>query len=272
MPTAYLQLPDHMSDRSHAFSDGCAQLGFVVNLGSPVSRLRHDDVVITWNLSARSYHSAQMAREGGGAHIVAENGYTGFDEHGQQHYAMALEGHCGSGRWFAPDDSRLKKLDIDFQPWRNTAHRKALVAEQRGIGSSLMKSPAHYGTSIVRELQKRGVEGIIRPHPGAVKDANGPLMEALDGLDSLVVWSSNCATEALINGVPVYYSAPHIITAGAASKFATYGNHNFTDEARYAAFSRLAWAQWTLDEIASGEAIDTLLQVHRGRLPACPKV
>lgn len=272
MPAAYLHLPDHFSDRSQAFVEGCSRLGFDVNLGSPVSRLRHDDLGVVWNLTGRSNHAAQMAREGGGALIVAENGYTGTDQNGHQYYALALDGHCGSGRWYAPDDSRLQILDIDFKPWRQTTTRRALIAEQRGIGSPLMRSPAHFGATMTRELAKRGYNGFVRPHPGANKDANGPLLESLEDKDCLVVWSSNCATEALINGIPTYYNAPHIITAGAAAKFATLDNHNFTDEARRIAFSRLAWAQWTLEEIADGVALDTLLQVHRGQLPSCQSV
>ncbi len=250
---------------------GLEILGFRVLAGQPSTPLRHDDVVVTWNLLARSSLSAEMARQGGGALIVAENGYIGKDENGFQYYAMALDGHCGSGRWYAPDDSRLEALQLDFKPWRTEKTRKVLLAAQRGIGAPLMRSPPHWDTTTLRELLKRGYEGRVRPHPGVDKEGGVPLLEDLEGMEAIVVWSSNCATKALLEGIPAYYSAPHIVSAGGAARLQHIGQHNFTDEARHEAFARLSWAQWSLAEIASGEAIDTLLQVHRGRLPACRK-
>ena len=271
MPTAYLHLPEHVAERRLAFTTGLENLGFRILAGQPSTPLRHDDVVVTWNVTARSSLSAEMARIGGGAHIVVENGYIGQDESGWQYYAMALDGHCGSGRWYAPDDSRLDALQLDFKPWRDTPTRQVLLAAQRGIGSPLMRSPPHWDTNTLRELTRRGYEGRVRPHPGVDKEGGTPLLADLEDMEAIVVWSSNCATKALVNGIPAYYTAPHIITAGAAAKLQHIGKHNFTDEARHEAFARLSWAQWTLAEITSGEAINTLLQVHKGRLPACRK-
>lgn len=271
MPLAYLHLPDHVKERRQAFADGVRALGFSPVEGPVRAPVTSDDLVITWNLTARSTQSAQRAREQGAAHIVVENGYVGLDQNGWQYYAMALDGHCGSGRWYAPDDSRLKALQIEFQPWKLDNPRKVLVAAQRGIGSPQMRSPSMWAEGIVKELAKRGYEGRIRPHPGANKEGGVPFDEDVRDVGTVIVWSSNCATKALIRGIPVFYAAPFIITAGAAAKLQHLGRHNFTDAARYEAFSRLAWAQWTLAEISSGEAIDYLLQVQRGALPACRK-
>jgi len=271
MPTAYVHLPHQVTYRREAFIRGFARLGFSVNECQPARPLEPDEVAVVWNKTGRSKQTVDMAKIGRGALIVAENGYRGRDSDGRQAYAMALDGHCGSGRWFAPegDDSRLKRLQIDFQPFRPGEGKKLLIAGQRGIGSEAMRSPPNWAETLPHRSNLRGYTCNIRPHPGLHKDAAEPLLEQLEGVHSLLVWSSNCATEALIAGYPVYYDAPTIVTAGAAWPLRQFPHESFTEEARQAAFQRLSWAQWFVSEIESGEAARVLLDVHLGKLKSC---
>ncbi len=266
MSTAYVLLPSTVHYRREAFINGFARLGYIVEQGSPVKPLGERDAALVWNMTARSRQAITMSQEGAGALLVAENGFYGADETGHQLYAIALEGHNGSGRWYAPDDSRLKKLAIDFKPFRSEEGGKVLIADQRGIGSPLMRSPPHFASSTATVLSRGGFEPAVRPHPGQNAPATN-LMDDLENAQALVVWSSNCATQPLVGGLPTYYCAPTIVSAPASQPFTPKLKSDFSDDRRYQAFAKMAWAQWTLAEIASGEAIDTLLQVHRGELP-----
>lgn len=269
MKTAYVHLRVDPHYRLETFVSGLTKLGFHIELGQPSEPMNPEDVAIIWNRSARSKTTLEMAARGGGAVIVAENGYWGRDVSGRQAYALALDFHNGAGRWFAPpnDFSRLNVLQIEFLD-RPVAHTtKVVVAGQRGIGLPPMASPGDFGPRITELLRSAGWDAFERPHPGRHTPAV-PLSEDLKGAKCLVVWASNCATEALIAGVPVIYMAPTIITAGAARPYID-GNLSVaavSDVLRLRSFQRLACAQAFIAEIESGEALDTLLLVHSGVL------
>ncbi|UTU07849.1 hypothetical protein CcrC1_gp163 [Caulobacter phage C1] len=267
MPRAYVDLKDTPHYRLTSFINGFARLGFLVRRGAPDQPLGPDDAVVVWNRMGRSLKAETMAREGGAALIVAENGYHGKDADGIQSYALALDGHNGSGRWFVGDDERLKALRIDFKPWRVQQTGKFLIAAQRGIGSPLMRSPPHFAERLVERVEAQGMRAYIRPHPGQHTPPT-TLLQDLEDKEGLLVWSSNAATQALIHGVPVHYMAPSIVTRGAAKRLTTPFLWNSSADARPEAFQRMAWAQWFLSEIASGEALRTLLDVHQGKLPS----
>jgi hypothetical protein len=236
-----------------------------------VNPLHPDDVVVTWNKTARSAHVIKMAREGGAAVIVAENGYHGKDENGIQRYALALDGHNGSGRWYAPDRSRLDALSINFQPFRIPFNNSVLIADQRGIGSPIMRSPPLFGDKMEQRLKSVGWETRVRRHPGQ-DEPSVPLMDDLADVSALVVWSSNCATAALIAGIPTFFTAPITVTAGASRPVEELLEKDFREFGpRDKAFARMAWAQWTVREMTSGEPFRVLLDVHAGRLPSCQK-
>ncbi|AXQ68673.1 hypothetical protein HOU00_gp452 [Caulobacter phage CcrPW] len=269
MPKAYVHLLEAVHYRRDAFVNGFARLGYIVERGTPAVPLAPDDVVVIWNKTARSAQALRMARKNGAAVLVAENGYFGKDANGHQPYALALDGHNGSGRWYAPDSSRLDRLNVPFEPLRAPGMGKVLIADQRGIGSQKMRSPPKFGVQMLERLTHhqpfRQIE--LRAHPG--RHAAGVSLERdLEDCDALVVWSSNCATLALQKGIPVHYCAPAIASAGAAKPFMPSLRASFTETERREAFSNMAWAQWFLDEIASGEAMRTLLDVYAGKLPS----
>lgn len=272
MKRAYVHLRDGVPYRLDAFVKGFTRLGYQTSVGAPREPVGPDDVAVVWNKSGRSRETIEQARVGGGALIVAENGYYGVDEDGIQNYALALDGHNGSGRWYVGDDSRLRRLGIEFKPWRPCSplaanQGRVLIAAQRGIGAPNMASPHNFAEDVAAKERARGFSPTIREHPGR-HEATTTLLQDLEGVEALIVWSSNCATQALIEGVPVLYAAPTIITASAAYPYGP-PRPPVSQTDRPKAFERLAWAQWSLGEIKSGEALQTLIDVHAGRLPSC---
>ena len=71
---------------------------------------------------------------------------------------------------------------------------------------------------------------------------------AVDESGKVVTWGSGAAIKALQMGIRVHSDMPHWI-----------GEQDNTTEGRLAMFRRLAWAQWTLEEIASGLPFERLL-------------
>lgn len=268
---AYVTLRTDPHYRMEAFCEGLRRCGYTVVAEQPVRPLDADDVLVVWNLLSRGRAAAELARPARAAVLVAENGYYGADAQGRQTYALALDAHCGAGRWFVGGYERLDALDIPFRPLQTggaSGSGRVLVADQRGIGSPKMASPAGFGERTAALLRGRGYEVEVRPHPGKDKQP-APLQAALDAAEAVVVWSSNVATHALVAGKPTYYCAPSIVTQGAALRFpAGFGcfEDRITEHDRREAFRRLSWAQWFVDEIAGGEAFKTLIDHHKGAL------
>ncbi len=270
--TAYIHLREDPHYRSDAFATGCKRLGYDVVMGQPARTLDRDDLLIIWNKTNRSSRAIDFARPNRTPVIVCENGYYGRDPAGRQTFAMALDGHNGSGRWHWPegDTRRLDALQVDFKPIRKLDGEKVLIAGQRGFGSPLMRSPPDFGAWMMRDLTLNGYRPRLREHPGR-HQPKITITEDLEGCRCLVVWSSNSATAAMVDGYSVFHRAPTMVTAGAARVYSKTLDKPLDERMRQERFARMAWAQWFLAEIEEGLPIEVLLEVHAGRLaPTSP--
>lgn len=188
-----------------------------------------------------------------GMELVAENGY--LNGSGGPYVALARGGHNGSGKWPSGDAARWERLGMELKPWRRTGGH-VLVCPSRGLGMNPMpKDWTEKTVAALRKLTDREIR--VRPHPGNWKPRAehhaATLAKDLEGAWACVIWASSAGVRSLIEGVPVIYTAPHWIAAGAS------GNRLEDIDAppmpeRLPVFHRLASAQWTLDEISSGAA------------------
>ena len=107
-----------------------------------------------------------------------------------------------------------------------------------------------------------------RPHPihavmaPGLEVVGGSLADALAGARLVVTWNSNTGNDALLAGVPVVAHGPNAVYADLC------GEDLPKVPERRAYFRRLAYAQWTLAEMRSGECqrfiLDHLLGGHDG--------
>lgn len=224
-------------------------------------------MLVTWTVHRGAKEGAARAFEAaGGRVVVCEEAYL-RTVRGERHFAIALHDHNGAGRWPHHHDGggpeRWESFAIPLQPWRRDG-RHVLVREQRGIGSVRMASPPLWHDTVsarLRRLTRRPV--VLRAHPRSrlypeLARGQAPLDEALAGCWAVVTWASSLAVHALIAGVPVLYEAPHFVCAGACGRGIESIEAPPTPD-RLPAFERLAWAQWSVGEIASGEPFRFLL-------------
>ena len=263
MKHAFSAIRDQPHYRHEAFISGLKRVGFHVDARLPDRPPQLGEVLVIWNRYSDREHTADAWEKKGGTVLVAENGYVGADAQGRQYYALAKHGHAGSGTWPVGDGSRWAQLGIDLKPWRaEGAH--VVVFGQRGIGSRTMASPPEWHTHAearLRKITKRAVR--VRPHPGkpandveVIKDTQAQLA----GAHAAVIWSSANGVRALIEGIPVFHDAPRWICESAAVRgIEKVEEPKMDDAARLGALERMAWAQWTVDEIASGEPFARLL-------------
>lgn len=226
--------------RREAFERGLQRVGFTIGeLKAPSSS---SDWLVLWNRKRGDDERRADAWEAaGGTVIVAENGYLAKTE--KTHYAISVHGHNGSGWFPVGDEDRFSPLGFEIKPWR-LGGSEIVVREQRGIGSTLMASPPNWARKMADQLRRVSKLPVrVVPHPG---DKNKGAIDAanLKNAESCVIWSSAMGVRALVEGVPVFYAAPHWICSDAAVPLS---------KSRLASLHRMSHGQWHFDEIATGE-------------------
>lgn len=245
--------------RHDAFMSGLAACGFdAVRSDSSNHDLGPGDLLVTWNLYGR-YRSAFVNAEKRGARtIVAENGYVGQDAAGRQFYALGYRGHNGYGWWFPGGPERWAALGLTIAPPVDRPDGYVLVADQRGIGHPDWASPRDFVEQARAALRAAGIGPVrVRYHPGR-HQPQAPLEDDLAGARLVVVWSSNVANAAMLRGIPAVRMGPYHVNS-ALPRWRGSGPVPPVGD-RLAGFRDLAWAQWSVDEIAAGAPFRHLLR------------
>lgn len=246
------------------------RLGYTVVHGWP-GQIQHGDILLMWNRYGEHHDLAKRFSEAGGEVIVAENGYAGNDRADRRRYAIARDGHNGSGFWHVGAADRFGALGITLEAPRQDGDH-ILVCPNRSFGMPGFIMPVDWSSRILERLQKVTRLPIkVRPHPGN-NPPKVPLAEDLKGARAVVVWSSSAGVDALIAGVPVFADAPWWICRGATvANIRNIETAVVDPERRSDAMHRLAWAQWHVDEIEQGDPFAHLLQrpcAFGGDMPA----
>jgi len=246
--------------RRDAFEKMLAKHGYKIEpFGSTKINLTKEDLLVLWNRKKGADDNAATEWEArGGSVLVAENGY--LQKVDKTYYALSLHGHNGSGWFPVGDEDRFTKLGYEIQP-RVVRDGYALVCGQRGIGSPLMASPSQWAERTGRKISAAGMAAKLRQHPGNFA-AKIPLTDDFKKASSCVIWSSGSGVRALVEGLPVFYDAPHWIGSSAAWRFDVglmKAPPPIGIEDRYRTLQTISHGQWHFDEIATGEPLARML-------------
>jgi hypothetical protein len=192
------------------------------------------DVFLTWNRFGTREEIADRVEARGGRVLVAENATWGNDFVGGRWYSIWPRFHNRSDCIKEGGPERWDSLGVQLAPWRQ-AGGEIVGLLQRGIGPR--------GTP-----QRWAPKGCtrVRKHPGTRPCI--PLEDDLANASEVRTWGSGAAVKALMWGIPIKSYMPLWC-----------GEQNNTNEGRLAMLRRLAWAQWTLAEIESGEPFRWIL-------------
>jgi hypothetical protein len=217
------------SPKARLFKDGLEALGY------KASEPRNADVLVIWNRYGGDVYHAQEAEARGAKVLIAENATWGNEFAGKRWYSLwpTLHNRASSIRPGGPD--RWDSLGVTLEPWRNGP--EVIGLPQRGIGPRAIAMPSGWTPPGCTRIRK---------HPG--KGPCKPLEEDLAQAGRVVTWGSGAAVKALAWGIPVDSHMPDWCA-----------EQDNTDSGRLAMFQRLAWAQFTHAEIASGEAFRCVL-------------
>ena len=240
MKIAWLYLRHKTDKRYHIFTEGLKKHGYKIYDGLPTPNCGKNDIFITWNRMSAANKIADDFIKKGLKVLVAENASWGNDFAEKKWFHIARNYHNTSGMFEIGDYERWDNLSIELKAFRKNG--ETVILPQRGIGSEPTKMPGIWPNIA---LKKYG--GRIRKHPG--KNQTISLEKDLKSAGKVIVWGSGAGIKALMMGIPVISEMPRWI-----------GEQDNSDKGRLEMFRRLAWAQWTHEEIENGYAFEALLQ------------
>ena len=114
-----------------------------------------------------------------------------------------------------------------------------------------------------RPLQSSNLPGIEhefknvrREQPNQIKDTYDDFDFDCTGAYAVVNWSSNPATEAVMNGVPVFVGPSSLAYDVGNEDLNTIGMPKRPDRTQW--LNDIAYTEWTLEEIAQGKPLNRL--------------
>lgn len=251
----------HQGGHLFAMQSGLARHGIGADIVAP-DTLMAAGVAICWGWrKGAKYH-----RQGRDV-LVMERGYLG-DRFAWT--SLGWNGLNGRARWPEPHDDGAR-FEHNFghlrREWpRNDEGYALIVGQVQGDAALADTDIQRWYTDAHQAMGRRGFKVAFRPHPEALKRGHdigplahlvigGTLANALGNAAVAVTWNSNAGVEAVLAEIPTITCddgamARPVTAHGLAAELVTPDRDDW--------LRRMAWRQWTIDEIASGHAWDAV--------------
>ncbi len=224
---------------------GLARHGVKCEIASSVKSLtgRHD-LVVTWGSQGWKADRPHLILEAGyingssGDYVSDRLRFVSTSWNQPHGMSDGFEIDCEADRW--------ERLGIELKEWRANGSYVLMLGQHPGDYAS----PSQNIWDSVRDtLRAANYDVIERPHP-LVAETITTLEDQLNWAMHAVTWASTAAVEAILSGTPVYALHPMCIASPVSS--GSLNDPVITPNREQWAYN-LAYRQWTLDEIASGD-------------------
>lgn len=256
---------EHQQIAANHFFHGLARHGIDAKIKIP-QEIEDCDLAVMWG-----YRQTNIIKRQGrvNAHIlVMERGYIG-----DRFYwtSLGFDGLNGHAMFPTVDDGGKRWRDYFahlVKPWRREIGTRAVVMGQvYGDASITGVDFMQWAADTVDELRLKGYEVAFRPHPKAknVRILGAPallgdLSETLESNDLVVTYNSNSGVDAVMNG---NYTVAHD-DGSMVADIANRTVHKLDQPDRTQWFRKMAYTQWSPEEIQSGAAWEALRTVILG--------
>jgi len=245
-----------------SFGEGLAKRGWSVEHSEGEKPC---DLLVLWGVRRKDVIARQKAA--GGEVLILERSYLGDRFlYTSTSFGGGLNGR-GEFRGPHDDPSRFRRLFGNLmQPWSERDGYALLIGQVPGDQSIRHADIDAWYRQSVAALKRHGWADVrFRPHPLAGRRGgpsmimgashnDGPLADAFAGAGAVVTFNSNTGVEAVLAGVPT-------IAMDEGSMAWAVAGHQVTEiirPDREAWAARLAWCQWTRDEMQSGECQEAI--------------
>lgn len=269
----------HYSDKAReriladAFAAGAKTHGDDVELRAltPEKEVIDCDVAVMVGVKSRELYEAHWKA---GVHVLmVDKGYirARVDSPVRQweYWRLSLDAHHPT-RWLSrmqkPGD-RWARFGLQFQPWREQGQHVLFAGSSEKYHNFYgLPHPTEYAKRTVKHLRKTTDRRIVyRPKPTwreavPVKGADFSkppeyITGALQNAHAMVTHGSNACFEAILAGVPCIVLGDAVAKPISSTEIADVEQPRLASDAeRQQWFANLAYLQWNLREMASGEA------------------
>ena len=263
----------HQITHQQVLEQGLRRFGIDVINGN--ARGCHTHYVACWG-----WRNGKELRDRGHDVLVMERGYLG-DRFSWT--SLAWNGLNGKGDFGTQPDDNSARFNTHFTmtPWRETPGEYVLVMGQVPGDASLQGknlmpwyesvaflAASAYGLPVHFRRHPKAAQRGITQKPRHTIPSTGTLDEALAKAHVVITYNSNSGVDAVLAGVPT-------ITMDYGSMAWDMSGHQVgdylkPDRTEWAA--KLAWKQWSIDEIRTGVALEALLRgknlVPKGKIYA----
>lgn len=187
----------------------------------------------------------QAARALGRTWYYADHGYIGRPAY----FRITRNAYQHDGTSGRADFARLRALNVSPLPWRRAGRTVLLCPPDQAFTQLFGFDAATWRVQALAELQRH----TDRPVVVRERACERPLAADLADAFVLVTWCSNAAVDALLAGVPVICTGQSAASPMGRARLADVESPIYPDN-RHEWAARLAANQWTLNEIAAGDA------------------
>lgn len=251
-----------MSGLLKAVADGLRAHGVVVTETTSELAARGHDFAVCWG-----WRRGRALQQTGLKVLVAERGYLSDRFHWT---SLAWDGLNGRGKFcldeIPPLDPARRAIMVDtLKPWRARGGDKIVIMGQVPGDESLQgRDLGPWYLAQARAASDRfRMPVVLRPHPIAVQrklhvrsgvpEIAASLDETLAEAAAVITFNSNSGVDALMAGAPTVATDPGSMAWGlAAPSIDSLRLPAPEPEGRSRWAARLAWCQWTPQELAAG--------------------
>jgi hypothetical protein len=171
------------------------------------------------------------------------------------------------------DDSRVRKLGLRLKPWKyNNEYGDIIIACQHAHShqwrnQKSVQTWVFDSIDLLRQHTNRKI--IVRPHPrspipgiqhefkNVILQVPSQIPQTYDDFDfdpsdayAVINWSSNPATQAVIQGIPVFVGPDSLAYDVGCTNLASINGPVMPDRTQW--LNDIAYTEWTLEEIEQG--------------------
>lgn len=278
MPIAHILIRQRQDYPFEVVVEGARALGYQTVFGVH-QRPQPEDLLITWTpwLGSLSQRLGEQHTAQGGKWVVLENGYipTPYGQGTKEFYCVGLNGYNGYGdhRNVGSSPDRWDALSLEITPWRTAGEHVALIAQMGGHDARLTMPP-NWPDDVMRRLRAlTGRPVLYRPKPMRPRHFsshhdNATVLAQYEELPVeayfkdawvMVTYNSKQVVIAWLHGVPALYDGPKSIIGTLVPRGIDRVECPPMPE-REQFFCDLAYAQWSADEIKTGQPFERLLR------------
>ena len=211
--------------------------------------------------------------------FFVDTGYFGnrpnpLNPQGWKHWHRIVFNDLQHSEILSRPDDRWRQLGLQLRPWRRTGRNVLIAAPDEKPCIFYGTTPDQWLTHTLNQLRNHTDRPLVvrERDPNRQRRTRDPATSFAAALEqdvwAVVTFNSNAATEAVIQGIPAFVTAPNAAGPVASCDLSKIEQPNFADPDMVREWAcHLAYGQFHISEMRSGAALKILEQTREMIMP-----